>query len=122
MDDGTKHSIHEEKKRIVDSPKTWGSVAFIYPSAKPRLAPLISDGPRDAPHVLTSSLIQFITLSSRPRYSRAPCICVAVQARWDECRRPCQVFCLRPCQGFCLRMTDVPRFLPEDGRRAKVCA
>ena len=45
MDDGTKHSIHEEKRRIVDSPKTWGSMAFIYPSAKPRSAPLISDGP-----------------------------------------------------------------------------
>ena len=36
MDDGTKHSIHEEKRRIVGSPKTWGSVAFIYRSAKPR--------------------------------------------------------------------------------------
>ena len=45
VDDGTKHSIHEEKRRIVDSPKTWGSMAFIYPSAKPRSAPLISDGP-----------------------------------------------------------------------------
>ena len=30
-DDGTKHSIHEEKRRIVDSPKTRGSVVLISP-------------------------------------------------------------------------------------------
>ena len=61
MDKGTKHSIHEEKRRIVDCPKTWGSVAFIYPSAKPRSAPLISDSP-------TSSQLPspFAALSSRP--------------------------------------------------------
>ena len=29
----SKHSIHEEKSRIVGSPKPWGSVALKYPRA-----------------------------------------------------------------------------------------
>ena len=33
-DDGTRHSIHEEKRRIVDSPKTWGSVVPISPCGR----------------------------------------------------------------------------------------
>ena len=32
-DGGTKHSIHEEKRRIFGSPKIWGSMAPIYPRA-----------------------------------------------------------------------------------------
>ena len=64
VDDGTKHSIHEEKRRIVGSPKTWGSVAFIYPSAKPR-NPF---GPSHLrwPHVTHSTSSQLPTRAQLP--------------------------------------------------------
>ena len=66
MDDGTKHSIHEEKRRIFDSLKTWGSVAFIYPSAKPLFGPSHLRRP-DVTHPTSSQLPPpFVALSSRP--------------------------------------------------------
>ena len=92
VDDGTKHSIHEEKRRIVGSPKAgdpWPSYSPVPSPVRPLSSPTAS---RDALHVLTSCSHaccgHHIAWSStdRQKGTRATSLCLS-EGKQEETRK-----------------------------------
>ena len=105
VDDGTKHLIHEEKRRIVGSPKTWGSVVLISPCGRQEVirSPRALCNPR--PHTLAPLAPVPQTRAPNPPPHRAGWSGIWRSVRRDA--RPSDWRATRGMPGRCRRIRDL---------------